>query len=270
MRVFFFASFFLTLAACTNHTDRGITDYDSENGPPASDTTLPEVPERQSAHATTTDEPPVDPAVARFAEVVHVFMRDRQHNGWMCTGTIVSERTVVTAAHCLDPAQFVSFEIVAPNAPKHPRVKGSTPKQFSTEYDDVANPDIGILTLSEPVVLDAYAEITDVSARLEAGENVQAAAVVRVDEIAEAPFQLVDKLDVSSTLDFGYEHGLGTPMFSKGGDSGAGLFLMEDGKPTHKLIGVARQPEPARKLDHFTRFDTAVLEWYAALVDATP
>jgi hypothetical protein len=28
------------------------------------------------------------------------------------------------------------------------------------------------------------------------------------------------------------------------------------------LIGVARQPEPDRNLDHFTRIDAAFLAWY--------
>ena len=70
-------------------------------------------------------------------------------------------------------------------------------------------------------------------------------------------------MPVTSTVQYGYEHGFGTPMFSKGGDSGAGLFLVENGQRTRKLIGVARQPEPERDLDHFTRIDPAFLAWYA-------
>ena len=65
-------------------------------------------------------------------------------------------------------------------------------------------------------------------------------------------------------MSLGYEYGYGTPYFSKGGDSGAGLFLVEEGKLTLKLIGVARQPESDRDLDHFTRIGAPFLEWYAA------
>jgi hypothetical protein len=109
-----------------------------------------------------------------------------------------------------------------------------------------------------------YAELTNVVARVDAGEDVRAAAVVRTAEEAEAPFELVSGLAVSSTVQYGYMHGFGTPLFSKGGDSGAGLVLVVDGKSTHQLIGVARQPEPARGLDHFTRVDSDLLTWYGA------
>jgi len=61
----------------------------------------------------------------------------------------------------------------------------------------------------------------------------------------------------STSLSF--EHGFATPLFTKGGDSGAGLFLVENGQITHQLIGVARQPEPSRSLDHFTRIDASPL-----------
>jgi len=40
--------------------------------------------------------------------------------------------------------------------------------------------------------------------------------------------------------------------------------LVEDGKMTHKLVGVARQPEPDRQLDHLTRIDAAFLAFRAA------
>ena len=90
-----------------------------------------------------------------------------------------------------------------------------------------------------------------------------APAVVRTAEKPEAPLHTGPNVEVSSTVELGYEHGIGTPMFSNGGDSGAGLFLVENGKLTHKLVGVARQPEPARNLDHFTRIDAGFLAWLA-------
>jgi hypothetical protein len=66
---------------------------------------------------------------------------------------------------------------------------------------------------------------------------------------------------LSSTLDIGYAHGFGVPMYSAGGDSGAGVFLVENGQMTHKVVGVEREPEPARKLDHLTRVEAAFIDW---------
>jgi hypothetical protein len=207
-------------------------------------------------------EPAVAPADGPHAEVVYVLMRDELEQRWFCTGTLVAKNRVVTAAHCLEKDKFVSWEVVAPLAAGKPRVSASNPQVFGGSFVDVANPDIGTLTLSKDIVLPVYAQMTDVVAQVESGAKVEATSVVRTDKTPEAPLFTEATMPVSSTVKYGYEHGFGTPYFSKGGDSGAGLFLVENGKLTHKLIGVARQPEPDRNLDHFTRIDAAFLAWY--------
>jgi hypothetical protein len=85
-----------------------------------------------------------------------------------------------------------------------------------------------------------------------------------------APLQCSEILPLSAAVRFGYEHGFRTPMFSKGGDSGAGLFLVEDGEPTRESIGVARQPEPDRGIDHFTRIGQSFQQWLAARAKKDP
>lgn len=227
---------------------------------PNGDDAAPAPPAKETTGAKVDDENAA--ADGPHAEVVYVLMRDDIGQRWFCTGTLVAKDRVVTAAHCLEPSKFVSWEIVAPLAPGKPRVSASSPKVFGGSFEDVANPDIGTLTLSKDIVLPVYAQLTDVVAQVEAGAKVEATAVVRTDKTPEAPLFTEATMPVSSTVAFGYEHGFGTPYFSKGGDSGAGLFLVENGKLTHKLIGVARQPEPERNVDHFTRIDAAFLAWY--------
>lgn len=224
-------------------------------------TIAPLPPSKASPEKPSPATPVAFPDDGSFSEVVYVFMRDRRNQKWFCTGTLVAEKRVVTAAHCLDP-MFVSYEIVAPLAPGAPRVKALDPAQLSAGFEEVANPDIGFLTLEKPVSLGHYAKLTDVSERVDAGEALSVAAVVRTDELPEAPLQTSSAMPLSSTVEFGYEHGFGTPMFTKGGDSGAGLFLVENGTITHQLVGVARQPEPSRGIDHFTRIDASFLSWY--------
>ncbi len=197
------------------------------------------------------------------AEVVHLYMHGRDNTDWYCTGTLVSATVVVTAAHCLDPEMFDAFEVTALGATGTPRASGTDARAFGGPYEDVANPDVGILKLSTPIQLAEYATLTDVVARVDSG-GVKGSAVVRTEEKLDSSFGPTAPMSVRSAVSYGYEHGFATPLFSKGGDSGAGLFLVEGGQRTKKLIGVGRQPEQARKLDHFTRVDAAFVAWFKA------
>ncbi len=197
-------------------------------------------------------------------EVVTVYTSDSAGNRWFCTGTLVSETQVVTAAHCLNPAPRVTFAVVAAHVTGKPRVAGTLARAFGGPHEDVTNPDIGIITLATPIVLPRYAVLTDVTSEVDMG-GVAAMAYVRTAERPDAPFAFTPEVPVTSTVTLGYLYGFGTPLFSKGGDSGAGLFLVEGGVVTHKLIAVARQPEPSRNLDHFTRIDASFLSWKSSL-----
>jgi hypothetical protein len=207
-------------------------------------------------------EPNIDPSPATHPEVVYVLMSGFRGSGF-CTGTLVAKDVVVTAGHCLQ-SMFDSWSVVAPNAPGRPRVKASHVAMYDRKWADPAHPDLGMLKLSKGISLPAYAELVDVSARLEANQSTLGVAVVRTTVDPEAPLMKTDALPISSSVDMGYAHGFSVPMFSAGGDSGAGMFLVEKGQMTHKLIGVVREPEPERGIDHLTRVDADFIQWVQA------
>lgn len=197
---------------------------------------------------------------ANLTEVVNVLI---DGDRGLCTGTLVAKNVVVTAAHCLDRT-FHSWDVVAPLAGGQ-KSSVAQVRMFDDDFEDVAHPDIGAIVLSEPIELDAYAQLTDLTARVANGGKVPGFTMVRSYVDSEAPLKLIPGLEISSGEPYGYEHGLVTKFFSQGGDSGAGLFAMENGKRTHELVGVARQPEPDTNLDHFTRIDAAFIKWVKSL-----
>jgi hypothetical protein len=223
-------------------------------------------PPAASSSAAPAPKPPapVDPATLTHPEVVQLIMPGKDGLIWFCTGALISKTTVLTAAHCLQADLFLSWEVVAPTLPNKPRVKATSVAMYDPDWKDVWHPDIGIVNLETGIDLPQYATLTDVSAQVDAGDKLSTGTIVRKAELPEAPFQKRTDLALSSTVQYGYDHGYGVPIYSHGGDSGAGMFLMEGGEMTHKVVGVEREPDPQRRLDHLSRVETAFIDWVSA------
>ena len=134
-------------------------------------------------------------------------MVDHEGGGWICTGTLIGPRTVLTAAHCLDTTMFVRYDIDARNAPTPAKVRARNPAPFGGTFENVANPDIGVLTLDKEVPLAAYGTPTDVTSLLAQGQ-VQGGVIRREIEGDErSPFLPTPFMPVTSAADIGYDHG---------------------------------------------------------------
>jgi hypothetical protein len=138
-----------------------------------------------------------------------------------CTGVLVSARVAITAAHCIGGE---TWTVRASNAP-------GTPSAV------------------------ARAVMTDIGGQADAGKTFEGVAVGRAKQTRLGALVRTKTIPITSGKKDGYTTGLRTPYYSGGGDSGGPLFLVRDGKITHELVGIERQPEPARNADYFTRVD---------------
>jgi secreted trypsin-like serine protease len=174
-----------------------------------------------------------------------------------CTGVLVSPTVVLGAAHCI---WGTSYTVKAPFAPGAPTRKVLRSKVISRGYStDAAAPDVGVLLLDKPITLAQYAVPTSIGAAADSGTAYRGVAVGRSFEARTAPLVRSTVLTITSGKSAGYTTGLHTPYYSTGGDSGGPLFLVENGKLTHKVVAVERQPDPPNDADWFTRIDSAVL-----------
>ncbi len=226
---------------------------------PPGTTTQP--PTGRASPTPVAVDPTVDPQTATHPEVVYLIMKGTDNWTWFCTATLLASKVAVTAAHCLEKSKFISWEVVSPTLAGRPRVKAANVFLYNEKFNDVANPDIGIVVLESAIELTQYGELTDVSAKVDGGQDVQVGAIVRTAEQPEAPFKRTGFMKVTSTEKYGYTDGYGVPMYSHGGDSGAGMFLVENGQLSHKVVGIERQPDPQRRIDHLSRVDAAFITW---------
>ena len=187
---------------------------------------------------------------AEMPEAVRITMP----NGGFCTGVLVSARVALTAAHCTGQN---SFTVESPVANK--KQKAKLAERISESFGtNPAASDIAVLKLDGPINLAHYAAETEIGGAADKGKSFKGIAVGRAKKSASAGLVRTKTMTITSAANLGYTTGLKTPYYSTGGDSGGPLFLVENGKVTHKLVGIERQPEPGRDDDYFSRIDGKV------------
>lgn len=254
------------LAACSSDAQDPTSDQTPSFGKASPTQTQAPSSSSQTNNQSSTQQgvaPTGATGVAAFPEVVYVIMNGKDGWIWFCTGALVSKSVVVTAAHCLQEDLFLDWTVVAPSLANKPRVKATSVEMYDPDFEAVDHPDIGIVRLSQPITLAQYAKLADVSSRIDAGQSTQVATIVRTAEQPEASLKQTGNMALSSTVQYGYTDGYGVPMYSHGGDSGAGMFLVQNGQMTHEVVAVERQPDPDRKLDQLSRIDQAFIDWVA-------
>lgn len=185
-------------------------------------------------------------------EVVQVLVNNAAKD--YCTGVLVSPTRVLTAAHCTGASTFTVIAPFAPGKPQSAATKGAVAEHSRAFNEEVWKEDAAVLELKTPIQLPTYATVEDVG---ELGDKtVQGVAVGRSREARTASLVKSKPLTIRSGSPDGYETGLGCDYYSSGGDSGGPLFLVKNGKVTHTVIGVERQPDPPN--EWFTRITPKV------------
>lgn len=193
-----------------------------------------------------------DGAPTDHPEVVQVLVNNAAKD--YCTGVLVSPTQVLTAAHCTGATSFTVIAPFAPGKPQSAATKGPVAEHSKAFNEEVWKEDAAVLLLKTPIQIDVYATVEDVGELGE--ETVTGVAVGRAREERSAPLVKSVPLEIRSGTNDGYETGLGSEYYSSGGDSGGPLFLVENGKVTHTVIGVERQPDPPN--EWFTRITPKV------------
>jgi len=188
-----------------------------------------------------------------FPEVVQVMINNAAKD--YCTGVLVAPTKVLTAAHCAG----TSYTVIAPFAPGKPQAaatRGAVAEHSSAFNEEVEKEDAEVLILKTPINIAKYATIQEVG---ELGDKtLKGIAVGRAFEDRNAPLVKSVPLTVKSGTEDGYTTGLGSEYYSSGGDSGGPLFLIENGKVTHTVIALERQPDPENNNEWFTRITPKV------------
>ena len=215
----------------------------------------PEASEEEGASSENAIIPEMqDGSAEEFPEAVQILHGNGED---YCTGVLVSDRLVLGAAHCI---WGNAYTIKAPHAPGAPTRRVVSSRVITRDNSrDVAAPDVGVLVLDAPITLPQYAVPTDISREVDEGRTFEGIAIGRERAARTAPLVRSKEMPITSGKPFGYTTGLRTPYFSSGGDSGGPLFLVENGRVTHKVVGVERNPEPDANADWHTRVDAAVL-----------
>ena len=157
-------------------------------------------------------------------------------NGWICSGSVIAPRVVLTAGHCVDGHN--SFSITTPYAkgsngqPQERYASGKWTNYKSTgEYVNPDTPDVGLLFVDTPFTMPVWPKVSS-----NTHYNEQAVNVGRINNGSASYSNLYVGVPLTLTSQYGfpYSYGYASSGVTQSGDSGGPMFL----NGTHTIVAV--------------------------------
>ncbi len=178
--------------------------------------------------------------------------------GWICSGSVIAPRVVLTAGHCVEGRS--SFTITTPYAKGshgQPQTRYATGKwtnyhSVNSGYVNPNSPDIGLLFVDTPFWLPVWPTLSST-----ARYGSQAVNVGRINNGTASYSNLYVGMPLTLTSPYGYpySYGYASSGVTQSGDSGGPMFLTG----THTIVAVCSGGGVAARTDAvFSQIDQLV------------
>ena len=204
----------------------------------------------------TADNPIRDPtAVASMYPEAALISMD---GGWICSGSVIAPRVVLTAGHCVEGRS--SFTITTPYAKgsngqaqtRYASGKWTNYASVTANYVNPNSPDVGLLFVDTPFQLPTWPTVSST-----ARYGAQAVNVGRINDGTASYSNLYvgSALTLTSPYGYPYSYGYASTGVTQPGDSGGPMFLTG----THTILAVCSGGGVAARTDTvFSQIDQLV------------